>query len=565
MKSFQLATFCTILLSTILLAQSNPVPLINNPLVPASAAPGGGDFVLTVNGTGFVQGSVVNWNQSALATTFVSGSQLTATVPAADIANAGTASVTVVNQAPGGGTSNVDFFGVRQPFASVSFGESVVSAETTPNWITVADVNSDGKQDLITLTDPTLNVLLGNGDGTFQTPVSYTVERGPWDVIAADFNGDGKLDLAVSTASGFVSILIGNGDGSFLPAQDINLGVELIGLVAGDLDGDGKSDLVVSVNYPVGEVAILLGDGDGTFQDAVVYAAGSSGGGPYFVTTGDFNGDGKLDVAVAVSGDNAVAVLLGNGDGTFQSSVEYPTMATPLDVVVGDFNGDGKLDLAISGYSISVLLGNGDGSFHAPVLYPLPSTGLAIALGDINGDGKLDLVATSLSSRRTGTPNIVVTYLGKGDGSFQQANYFPTGDISVGVAVGDFNGDGLLDFTTANYGTASVLLQSTAVLSQTAVVFPKTRVGSTAIVKVRLSNTGNSSFTISRIGLAGKNTSVFKESNNCGTGLASGASCTIKIVFKPPTADKFLGARVEVRDSAVTVPQTIYLEAESIH
>src|SRR5690349_3310482 len=126
------------LLSGVALAQ-NPVPLINDPLVPASAAPGGADFTLTVNGTGFVPGSTANWNGTPLATTFINSSQLTATVPGAEIATSGTASVVVVNPAPGGGSSNVDFFEVRQPFSAASFDLAKLSPGSQPVWVISAD------------------------------------------------------------------------------------------------------------------------------------------------------------------------------------------------------------------------------------------------------------------------------------------------------------------------------------------------------------------------------------------------------------------------------------------
>src|SRR5262249_14512326 len=148
---------------------------INQPLVPASATPGGADFTITVNGAGFVSSSVVNWNGGALATTSVSSSQVTAIVPASDIATAGTVSVAVVNPAPGGGTSNVDFFDVRQPFLELGFGFSKSPTSVGPYSPFTVDLNGDGKLDVINLTGDGQNsaavtVLLGNGNGTFQQP-----------------------------------------------------------------------------------------------------------------------------------------------------------------------------------------------------------------------------------------------------------------------------------------------------------------------------------------------------------------------------------------------------------
>lgn len=133
------------------LAQSNPVPLIYQPLVPSSVPPGSSDFTLTVNGTGFVQGAVVGWNGIPLATTFISSSQLTATVPAQDVATSGTASVTVLSPSPGGGKSNVDYFTAREPFSGVSFGNKNVETGTESDRVLNADLNSDGAIDLVLL------------------------------------------------------------------------------------------------------------------------------------------------------------------------------------------------------------------------------------------------------------------------------------------------------------------------------------------------------------------------------------------------------------------------------
>jgi FG-GAP-like repeat/FG-GAP repeat/IPT/TIG domain len=252
----------------------NPAPFISQPLFPQALAPGGPSFILTVNGTGFVSSSVVNWNSSALATTFVNSEQLKAAVPSANIASQGTAWVTVSS---GGVVSNVVYFDVTNATSSVSFDSTNFYA------------------------------LLGN-------PVS---------VAAGDFNGDGKLDLAVANVGGSVgavSILLGNGEGTFQPAVNYDAGSTPDSVAIGDFNGDGKLDLVVA-NHLGATVSVLLGNGDGTFQSAVAYPTG--GANPSSVVVGDFNGDGKLDLAVADIGLNVVSVLLGKGDGIFQSAQSY--------------------------------------------------------------------------------------------------------------------------------------------------------------------------------------------------------------------------------------------------
>jgi hypothetical protein len=152
---------------------ANPVPLINQPLVPDAVAPGGAGFTLTVNGTGFVSGSVVNWNGSPRTTSFVNGSQLTASIPASDIATANTASVTVVNPSPGGGLSNVVFLSVSNASSSVSFSSSEAAAGTTALGVLTADFNEDGRFDLAATVSNAVSILLSNGDGTFAPPAQY--------------------------------------------------------------------------------------------------------------------------------------------------------------------------------------------------------------------------------------------------------------------------------------------------------------------------------------------------------------------------------------------------------
>ena len=357
---------------------------------------------------------------------------------------------------------------------------------SSPESVTVGDFNGDGKLDLAVANSYSNNVsiLLGNGNGgTFQTAVNYAVGFSPYSVTVGDFNADGKLDLAVanypsyySQSNSNVSILFGNGDGTFQDGVNCAFGRNPTSVAVGDFNGDGKPDLAVAncgynanLGYYQG-VSILLGNGDGTFQTAVNYAVGSD---PESVTVGDFNGDGKLDLAVA--NGNGVSILLGNGDGTFQNAVNYPVGFSPNSVTVGDFNADGKLDLAVAGYgdnnsvSVSILLGNGDGSFQAAVNYAVgnyyfSSYPISVTVGDFNADGKLDLaVAIYLDYN-------VSILLGNGDGTFQPDNY-AVGTQPNSVTVGDFNGDGKLDLAVANYGsnTVSILLGNGDGTFQTAV------------------------------------------------------------------------------------------------
>jgi uncharacterized protein (TIGR03437 family) len=239
-------------------------------------------------------------------------------------------------------------------------------AGSTTSYAAVGDFNGDGKQDLVVVNyEGAVNVLLGNGDGTFQTAmITSSGDAGANDVTTGDFNGDGKTDIAMSIPNGNVAVLLGKGDGTFQPSVEYTAGLLPISVEVADFNGDGKADLVVANNVSSGGgfINVLLGNGDGTFQTTKHYAAGTL---PAYATVGDFNGDGKADIAVADIA--SVNILLGNGDGTFQPFVtfSYTGAADNASIVVGDFNGDGKLDLAAAGTNgIGVLLGNGDGTLQ---------------------------------------------------------------------------------------------------------------------------------------------------------------------------------------------------------
>jgi len=351
--------------------------------------------------------------------------------------------------------------------------------------VTIADVNGDGKPDLIVANqgcvscgDGSVSVLLGNGDGTFQPGVAYDSGGIFTNFVAvADVNGDGKPDLiavndygecASGNCDGTVAVLLGNGDGTFQPAVEYDVPAENPDSVAvADLRGDGKLDLVVGI-WNEG-VAVLLGNGDGTFQPAVL----TGGIGQVAsVAIADVDHDGKLDLVLAGAGSlgGQVSILLGNGDGTFQSAVAYASGVSQggwaSSVAVADLNGDGKLDIVVTEYAesdVGVLLGNGDGTFKPATLFGTgASNAWSVAIADVNGDGNPDVLVANNCDPGGCTYGTAAVLLGNGDGTLQPPVVFGQPGGAFGIAVKDVNGDGRPDLAIANdNNTASIMLNNT--------------------------------------------------------------------------------------------------------
>jgi hypothetical protein len=384
--------------------------------------------------------------------------------------------------------------------------------------VAVADVNGDGNLDLLVADcgsgfacgddDGTVGVLLGNGDGTFQPVVDYYAGgRQTYSIAVADLNGDGKLDVVVSNSSvsNTIGVLLGNGDGTFQRVVTYNSGGGSPWTLAiADVNRDGKPDILVANSSSCSEctdqglVGVLLGNGDGTFRPAVTY---SSGGYNYFnpasLAVADLNGDGILDVAVtngcgassSCAGKASVAVLQGNGDGTFRPALIHPSGGWDASsVVIADVNGDGKPDLLVANAectitngctpsTVGVLLGNGNGTFLRAQLY---RTGGLVAhdltVADLNGDGILDIAVANecayASQCGVGITGSVSLLVGNGDGTFRLASRYRSGGYWVAdhVAVADVNGDGLPDLLVVNLegeshlpyeGSVGVLLNNT--------------------------------------------------------------------------------------------------------
>ncbi len=435
-----------------------------------------------------------------------------------------------------------------------------------------------------------VGVLLGNGDGTFQAALAYNSGgENPTSVTVGDVNGDGIPDLLVALqcasntdcSTGGVGVLLGNGDGTFQTAVNYSSGGESASSVAiGDMNGDGNPDLLIanvcasSSDCSTGGAAVLLGNGNGTFQAAVSYSSG--GYVAHWVAVGDVNGDGKPDVLVANelaanvnSANGTAAVLLGNGDGTLRTAVTYASggMYT-LSVAVADLNADGKPDLLVENQcasqgnctssTMSVLLGNGDGTFQTAKTATTPPFGSiigsgAVALADFNGDGKLDVAS--------GSGEFVL--LGNGDGTFQTAVALGAG--GVGIATGDFNRDGKPDLAV---GGITVLLNispggATAVISPTSINFGNQTVGiASASQMVTLTNTGNATLNLSSIALSASNGSV-GQTNTCGSSVAAGASCVVTLSWIPGGTGNMTGT-LTFTDNASNSPQVVSLSGVGV-
>jgi len=332
---------------------------------------------------------------------------------------------------------------------------SLVTVNQLSGQLAVADFDGDGNPDWIAAkTNGTLMTLaLGNGDGTFRAGMNYALGGAP-DVTLADVNKDGKLDvIAVDPGSNDVRVLLGKGDGTFQPAVITALTQPTYGIVVGDFNGDGNPDVVVGDAAGVSprNVIVLLGKGDGTFAAPTTFTTGGSGEG--LILTADFNGDGKLDIAVVNESDNTVSILLGNGDGTFQAPKITPALATDGflgAMAAADLNGDGKLDLVVPDWvsaaagQVAILLGKGDGTFQAPTFLTSSGGSTWPVIADFNKDGKLDLAVAN----QFGTIDV---FLGNGDGSFNTPLVLNDVQTNVGnpipisLVVGDFNLDGNLD------------------------------------------------------------------------------------------------------------------------
>jgi FG-GAP-like repeat len=428
---------------------------------------------------------------------------------------------------PGGGEARGS--PVSGPQAGkVSFRKAVpyVTSGYNPYSVAIADLNGDGILDLVVAneqqskSDPqgSISVMLGKGGGKFRVPVNYgSGGQSAFSIVVADVNGDGKLDLIVANgclgsncATGSVGVLLGNGDGTFKNAVTYSSGAASVfgsRVAVGDLNGDGKLDLAVATTgsgcgsgCPKGLVGVLLGKGDGTFKKAKTYSTGGFDA-IGWVAIADVNGDKKPDLVVAnycatecsfPPAEGSVGVLLGKGNGTFQAVKTYPSGgAGTASVAVADLNNDGKPDILVAncgplacgpgspGGNVGLLIGKGNGTFKPAVNYNAANSPFDVLAADVNGDGKLDIVVSNWGTPNAATNDGAVTVLlGTGNGTFRRLQTFPSGGAETpSVAVADLNKDGRPDIVLAcvadglnqsSTGVVTVLINDTKSASRSA-------------------------------------------------------------------------------------------------
>jgi hypothetical protein len=454
-----------------------------------------------------------------------------------------------------GAAAAIGIAGAASAAAAVDFVPALgtpFAQSSSPQAIAVGDVDGDGRPDLISAeTGGFMRVLLGNGSGGFTAlGAPLSADSGATSIAIGDLDGDRRPDLAVAnTGTDTVTVLLGNGSGGFseAPSSPQPTGAGTAAVAMGDVNGDGHLDLVTA-DRDADDVGVLLGDGTGGFTPAAgsPFATGS-GSAPGSVALGDVDGDGRLDVVTADSGNDSAAVLVGNGSGGFTPAAGSPftTGGAPDAVALGDVNGDGHLDVATADTNdnpVTVLLGDGaDGFASAPGSPFAVGTAVdAIAAADVNADGHPDLVTAD------GNANGVTVLAGDGAGHFApvRVSPFPVGSHPVDVAVADLDGDGRPDLVTAN-GTAGgigVLLNAgaaTAAITGGPLAFaPQAASTLSAAQTITIASTGDAALRVARIAATGVDADDFLVSHDTCTGVAVGvgATCTVHVRFTPSGA-----------------------------
>jgi len=334
-----------------------------------------------------------------------------------------------------------------------------VSVGTSPLGVATADFNGDGKADVAVANElsNTISVLLGDGHGGYSpAPAISGSMNNPYALAVGDFNNDGKADLAVTNfGNSTVTVWLGNGDGTFtLGGAPTGVGSDPTSVVVGDFNGDGKPDLAVANNGSK-TISILLGNGSGGFTPGSPISVPNQ---PFALAVADFNRDAKLDIASTEGTSNTLDVYLGNGDGTFQKAISSIGLSHPESgLAVADFNKDGIPDVAVSNSTngtVSILLGDGTGKFSIASGSPI-SVGVnlnGLVAGDFSGDGNPDFAVVDSAS------NSVKVFLGHGDGTFaaEVGSPYGVGRNPYWLAAGNFSGQGKQDLVVTNQSDNSI-------------------------------------------------------------------------------------------------------------
>ena len=358
----------------------------------------------------------------------------------------------------------------------VSFTTNAYNVGGNPGSVVAADINGDGKVDLITANNgSSLTILTNDGSGNFGSNATVGVGFDPYCVIAADINGDGKPDLITanigigSIGNNTLTVLTNNGSGGFGSNATLTVGVGPYDVIAADVNGDGKVDLITAnfgSTYPKGNtLTVLTNNGSGGFGSNATLTVGTN---PSCVTVVDINGDGKLDLICVNDGAATLTVLTNNGSGGFgfnATLLGQPFPNSPIWVIAADVNGDGKPDLVsvnLLGNSLTVLTNNGNGGFGSNATLNVGSMPRCVVAADVNGDGKLDLISANSGG------NTLTVLTNDGSGNFGFSATLNVSGAPYCVVAADVNGDGKLDLISADVnGTLTVFINTTVFLGPT--------------------------------------------------------------------------------------------------
>jgi len=464
-----------------------------------------------------------------------------------------------------------------------------------PKGIAAGDFNGDGKMDLVTANynADTVSVLLGQGNGSFGARTDFATGSQPFAVVVDDFNGDGKLDLATANnGAGTVSILLGTGDGSFGTKTDFLTDLHPVSLASADFRNQMKRDLV-TVNATNSTASLLLGRGDGTFDPRTDLGVDT---GPIAVTAADFNADGKMDFA-SVAGypcsfyyycdEGALSLRLGDGAGGFSAvSLPLPTFdPAPGGMAQGDFNGDGRVDLAVTDPNSNVvwiLLQAANGTVNGPGAlafsnFQIIGTTSAPQTVTVSSNGSFPLQISTVTLGGTNASEFQIvadscsgTSLPAGNGCAVSLDFSPA-STGIKLATISYKSNSGQPLSDVSVNGAGVLNAPVAAFSPTEMQFAPQFIGTTSgILTAYLSNAGGVTMNYTSVAVGGPNSTDFMLGSGgvapcslSGGSLAPGAKCSLGLVFTPSAAEN-RSATVTVTDDATGSPHTLALSGQGV-